>query len=161
MNIRCVYLDHVTDDFVGLSMELDNELAEKNGALQEGYAQYNKLDGIEDVVLCLCDDQSVGCASMKCFDEDAYEVKRVFVRKEYRGGGISEMMMEKLEEVARSKGIKKLVLETGRAFIPAIGLYTKLAYGVIENYGQYKGMENSVCMMKTLAPLPSSEMIMP
>lgn len=157
MNLCCVYLNRVTDDFVVLSTELDEELAEKNGALQESYSQYNKLDGIEDVVLCLSDGRAVGCASMKRFDGDAYEVKRVFVKKAYRGYGVSKMMMEKLEEVARSKGVGALVLETGKSFIPAISLYRNLAYSVVGNYGQYKGMESSVCMMKRLTPLPSGE----
>jgi hypothetical protein len=32
----------------------------------------------------------------------------------------------------------------------AIALYKKSGYEVIENYGQYAGVENSICMKKVI-----------
>ena len=37
-------------------------------------------------------------------------------------------------------------LETGRKQPEAIALYQKSGYRLTENYGQYVGVENSVCM---------------
>ena len=45
---------------------------------------------------------------------------------------------------------KKTVLETGLKQPEAIALYKKNGYTVIPNYGQYAGVENSVCFEKML-----------
>jgi hypothetical protein len=42
------------------------------------------------------------------------------------------------------------VLETGKRQPEAIGLYEKSGYKAIPNYGQYAGVENSVCFEKEL-----------
>jgi hypothetical protein len=43
---------------------------------------------------------------------------------------------------------KKCILETGIRQAEAIGLYRKSGYVLIPNYGQYEGIENSVCFEK-------------
>lgn len=141
----------ITDDFVNLAAELDLEFAAKNGAAQEQYNQYNKLAGIGDVVIAYADGRPAACAALKRFDESRYEVKRVYVRKEYRKLGLARTMMRMLEEIAAGHGAKSLILETSRTFVPAVRLYGSLSYKVTENYGQYKGMDLSVCMEKNLA----------
>jgi len=55
-----------------------------------------------------------------------------------------------LEHWAVELGYKKCVLETGKRQPDAIALYTKQGYESIPNYGQYMGMENSVCFEKEL-----------
>ncbi|WP_369804232.1 hypothetical protein [Siphonobacter sp. SORGH_AS_0500] len=47
-------------------------------------------------------------------------------------------------------GYEYCVLETGKRQQPAIALYTRSGYQPIPNYGQYIGMDNSVCMKKNL-----------
>jgi GNAT superfamily N-acetyltransferase len=56
-----------------------------------------------------------------------------------------------LELWAAELGYTAYVLETGRKQPEAIRIYQKAGYTVIPNYGQYKNVENSVCMTK-LAP---------
>ncbi|MGB5499367.1 MAG: GNAT family N-acetyltransferase, partial [Maribacter sp.] len=45
---------------------------------------------------------------------------------------------------------EKCVLETGKRQPEAIQLYTKSGYKIIPNYGQYKGIANSICFEKIL-----------
>jgi len=42
------------------------------------------------------------------------------------------------------------VMEIGKNQPEAIQLYQKIGFEVIENYGQYAGIDNSVCMQKTV-----------
>ena len=42
------------------------------------------------------------------------------------------------------------MLETSRGLEEAIGLYRKIGFKIIENYGQYRDMPESVCMEKFL-----------
>ena len=43
------------------------------------------------------------------------------------------------------------MLETGQKQPEAIALYTKSGYRIIPNYGQYVGVESSVCFEKKLS----------
>ena len=150
--MRFIYTNGENQDFIELCHDLDdflNELVggEKNRA---EYIPYNKLDDIHDVIVAYDEDIPVGSAGFKKYDDECAEVKRVFIKREYRGKGISKKLMELLEERARNKGYKYLILESGEPLVAAMSLYRKIGYKVIPNYGQYKDMPDSVCMKKEL-----------
>ncbi len=98
-DVEIVYTDGKNKDFIELCRLLDENLDEIVGGEKQRkqYAQYNALEDINDVVLFYNDKTAVGCASFKFYDEGIAEVKRVFVRKEYRGKGISKQLMSCLE----------------------------------------------------------------
>ncbi len=58
--------------------------------------------------------------------------------------------MSELEVWATELSYEKCVLETGKRQQEAIALYTKNGYKRIPNYGQYTGVENSLCFEKIL-----------
>lgn len=150
--MRIEFTDGRNQDFIELCHELDDFLNELVGGEENRaeYVSYNKLDDIHDVVVAYDDDIPVGSASFKKYDDECAEVKRVFVKKEYRGRGISKDLMNALEERARENGFKYFILESGEPLVSAMALYRKIGYKVIPNYGQYIDMEKSVCMKKTL-----------
>lgn len=145
--MRIEYTDGCNQDFIKLCHELDDFLNEIVGGEENRaeYVQYNKLDDIH-VVVAYDNDIPVGSAS----DDEYAEVKRVFVKKEYRGRGISNNLMKVLEERAREKGFKYFILESGEPLVSAMALYRKIGYKVIPNFGQYIDMEESICMKKKL-----------
>ncbi len=55
-----------------------------------------------------------------------------------------------LEQKAMENGYSKLILETGNVLKEAIKLYSGIGYNVIENYGQYVDIQESICMGKLL-----------
>lgn len=132
---------------------LDDFLNEAVGGKKqrEHYVQYNTLEDIHDVFLIYDGKIPVACAGFKTYSKDTAEVKRVFIRQEYRGKGLSKQLMRALEEKARNKGYKSLVLETGVPLAAAAALYRKIGYQIIDNYGPYKSMEESVCMRKDIS----------
>jgi len=58
--------------------------------------------------------------------------------------------MSVLEDKAKKQGYSSLILETGRPLSSAIGLYQKIGYRIIDNYGEYKDMRESICMRKDI-----------
>jgi putative acetyltransferase len=150
--VNFIYTEGCNQDFMELCHLLDNHLnkiasGEKNRAQ---YIQYNTLKDIHDVVLAYNDNVPVGCASFKFYENRVAEVKRVFIKEEFRGKGISKQLMRLLEKRAIEKGFCKLVLESGAPLVEAMGLYKQLDYFIIENYGQYKDLKESICMQKIL-----------
>ncbi len=142
--------DSTNEDFVTLVHHLDTDLAIRDGDDHAFYAQFNKIDMIRNAVLAYADGEAIACGAFKPYTTDTAEVKRMFVRPEFRGQGIAGKVLQELESWADELGYKTLVLETGKAQPEAIGLYSKSGYNIIPNYGQYAGIENSVCMQKSL-----------
>lgn len=137
-------------DFIALVRLLDRDLQIRDGEDHAFFAQFNKIDLIRHVVLAYLQGQPVGCGAVKFYADDTGEIKRMFVRPEYRGQGIAGSILRELESWARELHFGQLILETGKAQPEAIGLYTKSGYTLIPNYGQYESVESSVCMKKLL-----------
>jgi putative acetyltransferase len=142
--------DSDNPDFLELVKSLDADLAKRDGEEHIFYAQFNKIDKIKHVVLALEDGKSLGCGAIKEYGADSMEVKRMYVAPERRGKGIATKILTELETWARELTYAKCILETGKKQPEAIGLYRKNGYNVIPNYGQYAGVENSVCFEKVL-----------
>lgn len=140
----------VTPEFVQLTDELDREFRVKQGALQDVYFGFNRLEGLRDIVVAFSADEPVGCGAFKVRGPDVAEVKRVFVRPGFRGRGISKGMMAVIEDRARAQGIRALLVETSRSFTEAVGLYRSRGYVPVENFPPYVGLTESVCFRKEL-----------
>lgn len=137
-------------DFRQLVALLDQDLAIRDGADHSFYAQFNTLDKIQHAVLAFWENQAVGCGAIRAFAPEVMEVKRMFVLPDHRGRGIAAAVLAALEVWATDLGYSRCVLETGKKQPEAIALYQKSGYQIIPNYGQYIGVDNSVCMEKLL-----------
>lgn len=137
-------------EFRKLILLLDQDLGGRYGKEQEVYDSHNVIEFIETVVVAYYDNQPAGCGCFKKYDDNTVEIKRMFVKPEFRGKGISKLVLKELENWGAQLGYSKSVLETGKKQLEAIGLYTKYGYNLIDNYGPYVGMPNSVCMQKNL-----------
>jgi len=137
-------------DFIALVKLLDADLAERDGEEHSFYTQFNTIDKLKHVVVTYEDDRPCGCGAIKEFEKNTMEVKRMFVTPEKRAKGIATTILVELEQWARDLSYTKCVLETGKRQPEAIRLYKKNGYSSIPNYGQYIGMDNSVCFEKKL-----------
>lgn len=148
--IHIVRTDSTNKDFIELVKLLDADLAIKDGNDHPFYAQYNKIDAIRYVVVVYDGTEPVGCGAIKEFKAGIAEVKRMFTDPEQRGKGIATMILSELEKWAGELGFSKCILETGKGQTDAIALYKKNGYVLIPNYGQYAGVEKSVCFEKLI-----------
>jgi len=130
---------------------LNAELAEIDGEEHEFYSQFNAIDQLKHVVIAFENDSPIACGAMKPFGTESMEIKRMYTRKSSRGQGIGAQVLSELEAWAAALGFKSCVLETGDRQPDAVALYSKMGYNRIENYGQYKGIINSICFKKSLS----------
>ncbi len=137
-------------DFRKMVNELDQDLYIRNGDTQAQYERYNQIDKIKHAIVIYFAGNPVGCGCFKSFDPETIEVKRMFVKPEMRGRKLSAGLLQELENWAIEEGYSKAVLETGVRQVEAQGLYAKAGYFRTENYGQYVGMEDSICYRKAL-----------
>jgi putative acetyltransferase len=144
-------------DFLDLAALLDEDLVMRYDEVQELYNQHNRLGLIDTVVVVYVDNNPAGCGCYKDFDDNTVEIKRLYVKPEYRGSGLAKAILLELEQWAREKGYSRATLETGIKQPEAIRFYTRQGYEKIKNYRQYEGNENSVCMSKKLQELPDMD----
>ncbi len=137
-------------DFRKMVNALDEDLNQRNGDIQRQYDQYNKIDKIKHAFVVYVGENPVVCGCFKRFDEETVEMKRMFVLPEMRGKRLAARLLQELETWAVEEGFTQAVLETGRRQIEAQSLYSKAGYFRTENYGQYVGMEDSICYRKEL-----------
>ena len=80
----------------------------------------------------------VGCGGVKLFGTDYGEIKRMYIRPQFRGLGFARLMLDHLTDYARSRGVALLRLETGIQQHEAIGLYERAGFQPIPPFGEYK-----------------------
>lgn len=148
--ITTVKTNSQNPDFIGLVNLLDADLAERDGEDHAFYSQFNHIDRLKHVVVVYSNDLPVACGAIKEFESNKTEIKRMYTLPEFRGQGLATFVLNALEEWAEELGYDFTVLETGKRQPEAIALYTKNSYSIIPNYGQYAGIENSVCFEKQL-----------
>lgn len=64
----------------------------------------------------------------------AGEIKRLFVRDDYRGQRLADKLMDALEDFAVDKSIRWLYLDSHSLLVTAIKLYTRRGYVACERY---------------------------
>jgi putative acetyltransferase len=114
---------------LGISLcfqNFDNELKNLPG-------DYAPPDG--RLFLATENDQLAGCIAMRKLDPPVCEMKRLFVRPEYRGTGLGRALADKIIDEARKLGYTKMRLDTlpGR-MDKAIALYRSIGFVEIAPY---------------------------
>jgi len=138
-------------DFKSLVILLDAELASRDGEDHTFYDQFNSTQNLKHSLVLYIADIPVGCGAIKRFDSTSTEVKRMYVLPDYRGKALATKILLELENWTKELGYTDCILETGKRQPEAIALYTKNGYKIIPNYGQYSGVENSVCFKKIVS----------
>lgn len=148
--IEVIRTNSNTKDFINLVKELDAYLKTTDGDEHEFYNQFNGINVLKHVVVAYSDSIPVGCGAFKTFNDSKVEIKRMYTSPEYRGNGIASKILDALEHWAKELGYAACILETGKRQQEAVAFYKKKNYKIISNYGQYIGMDNSLCFEKEI-----------
>ena len=74
------------------------------------------------------DGAPVGCCGLSAMADGGYEVMKMTVSPEARGGGLAVRLLESCEAAARAAGAHRLYLETSSTLAPALGLYARFGF---------------------------------
>lgn len=138
-----------------LDMDLDRRVGKE--IQRDKYNKYNQLDEIQEAIVVYADKESVGGGALRKYNDEAVELKRIFVHTEYQGQGIGTNLVAMLIEWAEELGYKRIILETGELLAESCAVYRKLGFEAIPNYGPYVDMQESLCMAKLLSASEVSE----
>ena len=95
----------------------------------------------------------IGCGAFRNLPDKqpTVEVKRMYVRPDYRGRKIGQLILRNLEARALQRGAVRIRLETGTKQPEAVRLYEGAGYKRIPNFGDYADDESSLCFERVLA----------
>ena len=125
--IRELFLEYAQSLSFSLCFQsFDNELAGLPG-------DYAPPDG--RLLLAICDGQAAGCVALHKIDADVCEMKRLYVRPQFRGKGLGKALAERVINEAREIGYKKLRLDTVEPVMrAAVAMYRQLGFQEIAPY---------------------------
>ncbi len=95
--------------------------------------------------LAFYDDKLAGCIGLRKIDGQRCEMKRLYVRPEFRGKQIGSFLIEKIVDDARKIGYTQMLLDTLPFLKSAIRLYQKYGFYEIESYND-SPMDTSIFM---------------
>lgn len=107
-------------------------------------------EGVVAMLLVRVDGVPAACGALRSRGEGVGELKRMYVSPEFRGRGLSRLVLVELERRAVVLGWERLILETGVLQPEAIGLYLSEGYQPIPNYPPYDVEADSRCFTKVL-----------
>jgi ribosomal protein S18 acetylase RimI-like enzyme len=80
---------------------------------------------------------AAGCVALRKFDAEACELKRLYVRPEFRGQGVARALVEEATRAARELGYRKILLDTLPEMIGAQALYRSIGFKEVPAYRSY------------------------
>jgi putative acetyltransferase len=120
-------------------------------ASQHGLSVDQMIEAKVDFFILRAGGAPAGCGGLQSFGKDYAELKRFYIRPEFRRNGLGGILLRHLEEFVRTHGISIVRLETGIHQHEAILLYEKTGYRRIPPFGSYPEDPLSICYEKRLA----------
>jgi ribosomal protein S18 acetylase RimI-like enzyme len=120
--VRELILEYASSLGVDLSFQdLDHEL--------------NTLSDFYELVLIAHEgDRAAGCVALRRLDETTCEMKRLYIRPEFRGHNLGRTLAERIIDEARRRGYTRMRLDTLPTMTAAIPLYKSLGFVEIAPY---------------------------
>ena len=109
--------------------------------------EYSKPDGA--LLLAYCDSLPMACAGIRRFDHSIAELKRMYVKTEYRGKLIGLIILQQAISIAKQLGYQKLRLDTLQNMAKAHQLYRSNGFYEILPY-RFNPLVGTIYMEKDL-----------
>ncbi|UUC43388.1 GNAT family N-acetyltransferase [Clostridioides difficile] len=125
------------------SLNIDLCFQDFNNELKTLPGKYKKPSG--SLILAFVDENLAGCVALKKLEGKICELKRLYVRNQFRGLKIGKILLEEIIEEAKKIGYTHMRLDTLPSMKSAQGLYKKFGFYDIEPY-TYNPIEGAIYM---------------
>jgi GNAT superfamily N-acetyltransferase len=114
------------------SLGFDLHFQEFKKEVAEFPGEYSSPDG--RFLLAQEDEKTAGCVALRRISESVCEMKRLYVRPDFRKKGVGRKLTEAIIDEARRMGYGHMRLDTVPFMKAAIALYLSLGFKEIESY---------------------------
>ena len=145
MSIKIVEAYSYKDEIKGLFDEYTKMLIYGNNEFQKYLELQNysfETENLEEkyglpygrLYIVLFDGSVAGCIALRKIDDCNCELKRFFVKPEFRGNKIGTILLERIITEAKEIGYKHILLDTLPFLTTAIEMYKKAGFYETESY---------------------------
>ena len=124
--IRKLFLEYAR------SLEIDLDFQDFETELKTLPGKYQPPDGA--LILALVEGKEAGCIALRKISKDICEMKRLYVRDEYRGLGLGKKLVGMIIDEAVKKNYQYMRLDTLPTMKSAQSLYLSFGFYDIESY---------------------------
>lgn len=142
MNIKTSQI--TSPEVLQLFSELDDFFIDFLGNDSHIYSRYNSNENISNVWIAYDNNMPVGCIAYRAKSPNVGEAKRLYIKNDYRGRGISKLLLATVESFSKSRGDNILHLSTRITLEPAITLYRRSGYIITFQSGFYVELEKKI-----------------
>lgn len=142
--MKIISMKTTDESVLQLFSEHDDFMQDFLGDDKKYYTRYSENEKIEKVWGVYLDSTLIGCVAFRRKGEKVGEVKRLFIRSEYRGQGISKELLKTIESYAKEQGCTSLFLDTRITLEPAVNLYRSFGFKIVFKQGLYIQMEKEI-----------------
>jgi ribosomal protein S18 acetylase RimI-like enzyme len=129
-------------ELVAIARELFDEYAHAIGTDLEYQGFSAELAGLPEpyappcgaLLIAFIDTKVAGCVALRPLNDNAAEMKRLYVRADYRSSGLGKRLVEAVIQAARQAGYSELRLDTLASMTSAQALYRRLGFVEIPPY---------------------------
>jgi len=118
---------------------------------QHGYSAQKLLAENIPFFVLRVDGTPAGCGGIRFVGKEFGELKRMYLRPQFRGSGLGKLLINHLEKFALENGINLVRLETGMQQTAAIKLYESEGFYRISPFPPYSNDPVSQCYEKSLS----------
>ncbi len=132
------HTDQQLNDAIALFQEYANSLnislafQKFEEELKSIHSMYGSPTGC--LLLVYENDQAIACAAYRKIGEGVCELKRMYIKPNYRGKGIGQQLLDLLCDRAKLNGYTTMRLDTLDTMLPAIKLYSNNGFYSIDPY---------------------------
>ncbi len=119
------YIEEVKELIIEYINSLNRDLSFQNinSELNSLKTKYSYPNG--RIITAIVGDKVVGCVAFYKHSSKRCEMKRLYVKKEYRNLKIGNTLVENIISLAKKDGYREMVLDTIKPLTSAINLYKK------------------------------------
>ncbi|MCF0040501.1 GNAT family N-acetyltransferase [Dyadobacter fanqingshengii] len=129
------------------SLDIDLSFQNFTKELESVRQQYYQPTGA--LLLVYKDIQLAGCAGIRRLDDDTSELKRMYVRPDFRGFGLGKKLLDRAIATAAALGYKKIRLDTLSSMTKARNLYESSGFEPIDPY-YFNPIEDTIYMERVI-----------
>ena len=156
MDVNIVFGYDFPQEVREIFVEYTDMLIENDSTFKEYLDRQNYDDELENLeekyglpegrlYLAYCGDELAGCIGLKKIDAENCEMKRLYVRPQFRGKRIGNLLIQQIIDDARKIGYQHMLLDTLPFLQSAVRMYKRYGFYEIESYND-SPMDSSIYM---------------
>ena len=126
------YMKFIANEIIKPPWQFNVDIEHEVDFTMNNFDKFAEQDG--RLLLVQVDGEIAGTISLRKIRRDCGEIKRMYIKPEFRGKKLGNLMIEKVISISEENGFSKLFLDTSLFMSSAVSLYKKFGFKETDSY---------------------------